>query len=76
MASFNESFVHAVRATPAFKLWNTTTDDVIFDLVEPRYVLSSLPAPPHSGGDSEEEIEEVKADKRCIDIQCSVKHPL
>lgn len=43
MGSFNESFIHAFRATPAFELWNKTTDDVIFDLVEPRYVPSLPP---------------------------------
>ena len=43
IASFNESFIQAFRQTPAFELWNQSTDDVIFDLVEPRYVPPFLP---------------------------------
>lgn len=41
LSSFNEGFVKAFKATPAFELWNHTTDSVIFDLVEPRCVLLS-----------------------------------
>ena len=36
MSSFNDRFVDALKATPAFTLWDATTDSVIFDLVEPK----------------------------------------
>lgn len=36
LSSFNDSFVAAFKATPAFQSWNASTDDVIFDLVEPK----------------------------------------
>lgn len=36
LSSFNEKFVQAFKQTPAFKLWDGTTDSVIFDLVEPK----------------------------------------
>lgn len=39
LSSFNEGFVRAFKATPAFELWDRTTDSVIFDLVEPRCVV-------------------------------------
>lgn len=41
MSSFNDRFVDAFKATPAFELWDAKTDSVIFDLVEPKCV--SLP---------------------------------
>jgi hypothetical protein len=36
LSNFNESFVTTFMETEAFKLWNKYTDNVIFDLVEPR----------------------------------------
>lgn len=48
MTSFNERFIDAFKATPAFELWDRTTDSVIFDLVEPKCVLRpirSCPSP-------------------------------
>jgi hypothetical protein len=36
LASFNEGFIKAFQATPAFEFWNARTDAVIFDLVEPQ----------------------------------------
>ena len=35
-ASFNESFIKAFKSTRAFKVWDLKTDQVIFDLVEPK----------------------------------------
>lgn len=37
LASFHAPFIAAFRETPAFKLWDASTDDAIFDLVEPRH---------------------------------------
>ena len=42
MSSFNDRFVDALKATPAFTLWDATTDSVIFDLVEPKSIFSPL----------------------------------
>lgn len=36
MSSFNEAFIRGFKATPAFKVWDKTTDAAIFDLVEPK----------------------------------------
>lgn len=38
LTSYNEKFVEAFKKTPAFELWDQSTDAVIFDLVEPKYV--------------------------------------
>jgi hypothetical protein len=38
IASFNSAFISAFRQTPAFELWDRTTDAELFDLVEPKYV--------------------------------------
>jgi hypothetical protein len=35
--SFNEAWISTLRQTDAFRLWDRTTDPVIFDLVEPRW---------------------------------------
>ncbi|KAI5481515.1 late secretory pathway protein AVL9 family protein [Pseudohyphozyma bogoriensis] len=45
MPSFNESFVKAFKATPAFELWNRNTDEVIFDLVEPKHPMEGKTNP-------------------------------
>lgn len=36
MSSWNDLFIRQLRSTPAFALWDRTTDAAIFDLVEPR----------------------------------------
>jgi len=38
-SSFNEGFIKAFKQTRAFAIWDKNTDEVIFDLVEPKYVL-------------------------------------
>ncbi|KAL8278586.1 hypothetical protein RQP46_009078 [Phenoliferia psychrophenolica] len=45
MASFNDRFVDAFKATPAFTLWDATTDSVIFDLVEPKHPMEGKTNP-------------------------------
>lgn len=48
-ASFNEAFINAFKHTTAFELWDRTTDEVIFDLVEPKSVfLPPFRSPPPS----------------------------
>lgn len=47
-AAFNESFIRAFGQTGAFKLWDKTTDSVIFDLVEPQCVSSLTVIAAHS----------------------------
>jgi len=37
-SSFNEGFIKAFKQTRAFEIWDKNTDEVIFDLVEPKYV--------------------------------------
>ena len=37
LSSYNESWIAGFRQTVAFKLWDSITDSVIFDLVEPRH---------------------------------------
>jgi len=41
-SSFNEGFIKAFKQTRAFEIWDKNTDEVIFDLVEPKYVLTDL----------------------------------
>ncbi|KLT44676.1 hypothetical protein CC85DRAFT_242154 [Cutaneotrichosporon oleaginosum] len=36
---FGEAFTASFRQTPAYELWNSTTDEVIFDLTEPRHPM-------------------------------------
>ncbi|SGY62276.1 BQ5605_C007g04672 [Microbotryum silenes-dioicae] len=43
--SFNDLFVRAFKATPAFAVWNRTTDDAIFDLVEPKHPMEGKTNP-------------------------------
>ncbi|KAK4050816.1 hypothetical protein OIV83_003238 [Microbotryomycetes sp. JL201] len=45
MSSWNELFIRQFRATPAFELWNRTTDAAIFDLVEPRHPMEGRTNP-------------------------------
>ncbi|GAA5960992.1 hypothetical protein JCM21900_001939, partial [Sporobolomyces salmonicolor] len=44
-ASFNEAFLRAFRRTKAFELWDRTTDEVIFDLVEPKHPMEGKTNP-------------------------------
>ncbi|GAA5859457.1 hypothetical protein JCM1840_004624 [Sporobolomyces johnsonii] len=44
-ASFNEAFLKAFRRTKAFELWDRTTDEVIFDLVEPKHPMEGKTNP-------------------------------
>ncbi|GAA95821.1 hypothetical protein E5Q_02478 [Mixia osmundae IAM 14324] len=37
LASYNEAWITAFRATPACKLWNLMTDPALFDLIEPKH---------------------------------------
>lgn len=37
LGSYNESWIAAFKQTPAFRLWDSSTDPVIFDLVEPKH---------------------------------------
>lgn len=37
LSSYNEAWIRSFKQTPAFELWDRTTDAVIFDLVEPRH---------------------------------------
>lgn len=37
IAAFNESFIQAFKTTCAFQLWDKYTDNVIFDLIDPRH---------------------------------------
>jgi hypothetical protein len=37
LSSYNEAWMGGFRRTPAFALWDSMTDEVIFDLVEPRH---------------------------------------
>ena len=43
LAAYGEPFIAALRATPAFALWDRTTDSVIFDLIEPRHPCLGKP---------------------------------
>lgn len=36
---FGEAYTASFRTTPAFELWDSTTDEVIFDLSEPRHPM-------------------------------------
>jgi hypothetical protein len=36
---FGEAYTASFRQTPAYELWNSTTDEVIFDLTEPRHPM-------------------------------------
>ncbi|BEJ15278.1 hypothetical protein CspHIS471_0410450 [Cutaneotrichosporon sp. HIS471] len=36
---FGEAYTEAFRQTPAYELWDSTTDEVIFDLTEPRHPM-------------------------------------
>ncbi|GAA6049277.1 hypothetical protein JCM3770_005918 [Rhodotorula araucariae] len=44
-ASFNEAFINAFKRTSAFELWDRTTDEVIFDLVEPKHPMEGKTNP-------------------------------
>ncbi|BGP26584.1 late secretory pathway protein AVL9 family protein [Rhodotorula toruloides] len=44
-ASFNEAFLNAFKRTTAFELWDRTTDEVIFDLVEPKHPMEGKTNP-------------------------------
>ncbi|GAA5992444.1 hypothetical protein JCM5350_001593 [Sporobolomyces pararoseus] len=44
-ASFNESFIKAFKSTRAFKVWDLKTDQVIFDLVEPKHPMEGKTNP-------------------------------
>ncbi|BGP42293.1 hypothetical protein JCM10449v2_006298 [Rhodotorula kratochvilovae] len=44
-ASFNEAFINAFKRTAAFELWDRTTDEVIFDLVEPKHPMEGKTNP-------------------------------
>jgi hypothetical protein len=37
LSSYNEAWVAGFQRSPAFNIWNSSTDDAIFDLVEPRH---------------------------------------
>jgi hypothetical protein len=37
---FNPLWMADFRTTNAYEVWNRITDPVLFDLVEPRYVLT------------------------------------
>ena len=45
MSSFNDNFIKAFTRTPAFELWDKTTDSVIFDLVEPKHPMAGKTNP-------------------------------
>ncbi|ORY89037.1 transport protein Avl9-domain-containing protein [Leucosporidium creatinivorum] len=45
MASFNEAFIRGFKATNAFGLWDKTTDEAIFDLVEPKHPMEGKTNP-------------------------------
>ncbi|GAA5891353.1 hypothetical protein JCM8208_002596 [Rhodotorula glutinis] len=44
-ASFNEAFIMAFKHTAAYELWDRTTDEVIFDLVEPKHPMEGKTNP-------------------------------
>ncbi|GAA5839999.1 hypothetical protein JCM3766R1_000637 [Sporobolomyces carnicolor] len=44
-SSFNESFIKAFRHTRAFEIWDRNTDEVIFDLVEPKHPMEGKTNP-------------------------------
>ncbi|GAA6005131.1 Avl9p [Rhodotorula paludigena] len=44
-ASFNEAFLNAFKRTAAYELWDRTTDEVIFDLVEPKHPMEGKTNP-------------------------------
>ncbi|KPV73583.1 uncharacterized protein RHOBADRAFT_54788 [Rhodotorula graminis WP1] len=44
-ASFNEAFIMAFKHTAAYELWDCTTDEVIFDLVEPKHPMEGKTNP-------------------------------
>ncbi|GAA5897270.1 uncharacterized protein JCM6883_006637 [Sporobolomyces salmoneus] len=44
-SSFNESFIKAFKQTRAFDVWDKNTDEVIFDLVEPKHPMEGKTNP-------------------------------
>ncbi|BGO93778.1 hypothetical protein NBRC10512_004567 [Rhodotorula toruloides] len=44
-ASFNEAFLNAFKRTAAYELWDRTTDEAIFDLVEPKHPMEGKTNP-------------------------------
>ncbi|GAA5826037.1 hypothetical protein JCM10212_002201, partial [Sporobolomyces blumeae] len=44
-ASFNEDFLRAFKRTRAFEVWDRNTDEVIFDLVEPKHPMEGKTNP-------------------------------
>ncbi|KAK4692942.1 hypothetical protein P7C70_g9027, partial [Phenoliferia sp. Uapishka_3] len=45
MTAFNDRFIEAFKATPAFELWDRTTDSHVFDLVEPKHPMEGKTNP-------------------------------
>lgn len=39
LVHFGEAYTASFRTTPAFEMWDSTTDEVIFDLTEPRHPM-------------------------------------
>ncbi|GAA6013634.1 hypothetical protein JCM10207_004797 [Rhodosporidiobolus poonsookiae] len=44
-SSFNEAFINAFKRTKAYELWDRNTDEVIFDLVEPKHPMEGKTNP-------------------------------
>ncbi|GAA5857761.1 hypothetical protein JCM5353_002200 [Sporobolomyces roseus] len=44
-SSFNEGFIKAFKQTRAFEIWDKNTDEVIFDLVEPKHPMEGKTNP-------------------------------